>query len=472
MSWPATNSLRARLLGLLLLAILLTAAAQSLVVYQQARAEADSIFDYHMQQMAQALRNGVTMPTLPALDDELAGSDDFDFVVQVWSADGARLFHSSAKGELPQRAVLGFSEMRVAGAPYRVYSLQTRSQVIQVAQDMAPRRDMARTLALRTVAPILWMAPLLMLVAWWVVSASLRPVARVRQQVAARQADDLSTLEEVGVPDEIAPLVHELNLLFARVREAFDAQRYFVADAAHELRSPLAALRLQVQGLQRARDEATRELALERLLAGIDRATRLVEQLLLLARQQAKASSGEPAQPMVLVDLVCAVLADAMPLAQQRGIDLGLVRVDASDESNADDTRGMGGMGGMGDMEPPFPEPDRLSGHPDALRILLRNLLDNAIRYTPEGGRVDVSVQCEGSALLLTVDDSGPGIAEADRARVMDRFYRVQGAPAGGSGLGLAIVQAIAQLHSASLTLSTAPGLGGLRVQLRFPLAG
>jgi two-component system OmpR family sensor kinase len=443
MVWPATNSLRARLLGLLLLAIVLTAAAQSLVVYRQARAEADSIFDYHMQQMAQALRNGVTMPTMPALDDELAGSDDFDFVVQVWSAEGARLFHSSAKGELPQRAVLGFSEMRVAGAPYRVYSLQTRSQVIQVAQEMAPRRVMARTLALRTVAPIVWMAPLLMLIAWWVVSASLRPVARVRQQVAERQADDLSTLEEAGVPDEIAPLVHELNLLFARVREAFDAQRYFVADAAHELRSPLAALRLQVQGLQRARDQATRELALERLLAGIDRATRLVEQLLLLARQQAKASSGEPAQPVLLVDLVRAALADAAALAQQRGIDLGLVQADAGE----------------------------VAGHPDALRILLRNLLDNAIRYTPEGGRVDVSVLLQGNALLLCVDDSGPGIAQADRARVMDRFYRVQGSPAGGSGLGLAIVQAIAQLHGASLTLSTAPGLGGLRAQLRFPPA-
>jgi two-component system OmpR family sensor kinase len=441
MVWSATNSLRARLLGLLLLAIVLTAAAQSLVVYQQARAEADSIFDYHMQQMAQALRNGVTMPIMPVLDDELAGSDDFDFVVQVWSADGARLFHSSAKGELPQRAVLGFSEMRVAGAPYRVYSLQTRTQVIQVAQDMAPRREMARTLALRTVAPIVWMAPLLMLIAWWVVSASLRPVARVAQQVAKRQADDLSTLAEAGVPDEIAPLVHELNLLFARVREAFDAQRYFVADAAHELRSPLAALRLQVQGLQRARDEATRELALERLLAGIDRATRLVEQLLLLARQQASASSGEPAQPVPLVDLARAALVDAAALAQQRGIDLGLAQADAV----------------------------AMLGHPDALRILLRNLLDNAIRYTPEGGRIDVSVQREGDALLLSVDDSGPGIAEADRARVLDRFYRVQGSPAGGSGLGLAIVHAIAQMHGASLTLSTAPGLGGLRVQLRFP---
>ena len=173
MTWPATNALRAGLLSLLLLAIVLTAVAQSLVACQQARAKADSIFDHHMQQMAHALRNGVAMPTITALDAELAGSDDFDLVMRVWSAEGARLFHFSAKGELPQRAVLGFSERRVAKAWYRVYALQTQTQVIQVAQNIAPRRAtprhaMARTLALRTVAPIVWMAPLLIVIAWWV----------------------------------------------------------------------------------------------------------------------------------------------------------------------------------------------------------------------------------------------------------------------------------------------------------------
>lgn len=441
MPWPATHSLRARLLGLLLLAIVLTAAAQSLVVYQQARAEADSIFDYHMQQMAQALRNGVSMPNLPALDESLTGSDDFDFVVQVWSVDGARLFQSSARGELPERAVLGFSEMRVAGSPYRVYSVQTRSQVIQVAQDMAPRRAMARTLALRTVAPILWMAPLLMLLAWWVVSASLRPVERLRAQVAQRQADDLARVTEDGLPDEIAPLAHELNLLFSRVRSAFEAQQHFVADAAHELRSPLAALRLQVQGLQRARDEAARALALERLLAGIDRATHLVEQLLLLARQQAGAAAGLSGAALDLCQLAKRCLADAAVPAQHKGVDLGLAEAQAC----------------------------QVFGQVDALRILLRNLIDNAIRYTPAGGRVDVSVTLEQGRAVLTVQDSGPGIGLAERPRVLDRFYRVQGAAEGGSGLGLAIVAAICQTHHAELQLADSASLGGLQVRVVFP---
>jgi two-component system, OmpR family, sensor kinase len=444
MNFISRHSLRARLLGLLLLAIVLTALAQALIVYREARAEADGIFDYHMQQMAQALRTGVSMPTLPSLDDELSGSESFDFLVQVWSNDGLSMFQSRAGAPLPQRAVLGFSEVRVHGTPYRVYSMQTRSHVIQVAQDLGPRRAMARNLALRTVLPILWMAPLLMLVAWWAVSASLRPVARVREQVAMREADDLSGVAEEGLPDEIRPLVHELNLLFGRVRNAFDAQQNFVSDAAHELRSPLAALRLQAQGLQRARDDAGRQVALDRLLSGIDRATRLVEQLLMLARQQASASTGVPLVPVDLVGCVRQGVAEASAQAQLKHIDLGLCRAESG----------------------------QINGQPDALGMLLRNLLDNALKYTPESGSVDVSVQRDGANLVLTVDDSGPGIEEADRERVLDRFYRVQGAAGNGSGLGLAIVHAIAQSHGAILSLSRAEKLGGLRVQLRFPALG
>jgi two-component system OmpR family sensor kinase len=437
-----THSLRARLIGLLLLAIVLAAGLQVAVVYRQARAEADGIFDYHMEQMAQALRAGVLPPSLPPSpgDEPPLPAEAFDFFVQVWTQEGLRVFQSGTRADLPQRAVLGFSNVEVDGTPYRVYSMQSRSQVIQVAQDMRPRQTMARALAWRTVLPIAWMAPLLMLVAWAVVSASLAPGARVRRQVAAREADELAEVSEAGLPDEIRPLVHELNLLFGRVRQAFDAQKNFVAEAAHELRSPLAALRLQVQGLQRAHDDATRRLAAERLLAGIDRATRLVEQLLMLARQQAQPSSGQPAQPVSLAALAAQVVADAAVRAASRRIDLGLNEADAGE----------------------------VSGHPEPLRILLGNLVDNALKYTPEGGTVDVTVRRESGQLVLAVEDSGPGIPEADRARVLDRFYRVPGSPANGSGLGLAIASAIAQLHGASLQLDRSPRLGGLRIGLRL----
>lgn len=444
MKLRAPHSLRARLLWLLLLAIVLTVLAQALIAYRTARAEADDIFDYHMQQMAMSLRSGLPVSGEGGANPDSRDEENADFVVQVWTANGLRVFQSAGRAALPDRAVLGFSNLRANNTTYRVFSMQSKTQTIQVAQDMAVRREMASTLALRTVAPIAVMAPLLMLVAWWVVSASLAPVSRVRRQVAARQADELTEVSEAGLPDEIRPLVHELNLLFGRLRQAFEAQKNFVGDAAHELRSPLAALKLQAQGLQRATDDAARSLAVGRLMAGIDRATRLVEQLLVLARQQASAASGRKMQPVDLAAVARAEVAEAAATAQARGIDLGLSQADAGE----------------------------VAGHAPALHILLRNLLDNALKYTPPGGTVDVAV-CRGAdQLLLSVDDSGPGIAEPERERALDRFYRVAGTETSGSGLGLAIVKSIAEVHGATLALERAPRLGGLRVVLSFQSIG
>lgn len=440
MSLPFSHSLRARLLWLLLVAIILTAAAQAIIAYRTTRAEADVIFDYQMQQMAMSLRAG--LPIAADLGERISTNEEenFDFIIQVWTADGARVFQSTQRAELPQRAVLGFSRVQARGTTYRIFSVASGTQVIQVAQDIAARRELAETLAWRTISPMAVMVPLLMLVVWWVVSASLRPVSRVRQQVAARQAEDLSELSEHDLPDEIQPLVHEMNLLFHRLSQAFDAQKNFVADAAHELRSPLAALKLQLRGLRRATNDDARELAVQRLNAGIDRATRLVEQLLVLARQQSSSAAGVKPVLIDLTALAQLALADAAGPAALRQIDLGLTQSDQS----------------------------TVIGHEEALRILLRNLLDNAIKYTPVGGTVNLTLRNDEGKTQLTVDDSGPGIVEEDRQRVLDRFYRVTGTEGGGSGLGLAIVKTIADLHHATLEFDRSTSLGGLRVAVTF----
>ncbi|MBT2334601.1 sensor histidine kinase N-terminal domain-containing protein [Variovorax paradoxus] len=438
-----TGSLRARLLWFLLAAIVLAAGAQALVAYRTVLKEADDIFDYHMQQMALSLRAG--LPPSAAVGGLGSGEQNFDFVVQVWTADGVRIFESAEQAALPQLAVLGFADVRARGTTYRVFSMQTSGLVIQVAQDMAARRNMAGALALRTIAPVALMAPLLMLVVWWVVSRSLAPVARVRGQVASRQADDLSPVSEENLPDEVRPLVQELNLLFDRVRHAFDAQKHFVADAAHELRSPLAALKLQVQGLQRASDAAARELAVSRLVAGIDRATRLVEQMLALARHEASMAAGATPEPVDLAEVARLAISDAVAAAQARRIDIGISHADPAVVVN---------------------------GQPEALRMLLRNLIDNAVKYTPEEGRVDVGIASHGAAVELSVDDSGPGLPEEERERVLDRFYRSGEPQAPGSGLGLAIVKSIAEMHGATVALAASPTLGGLRVLVRFTAKG
>ena len=286
-----SRSLRGRLLMYLLGAVLLGGVVQAATAYFTALSQADVIFDRHMQKMAESLRSGVPLTNAPNTGFS-ADRESEDFVVQVWTAAGQPLFQSAAHRKLRQPAPAGFSNVKALdGRIYRVFVLQTPAQTIEIAQDMAARQDMAGTLALRTVGPIMLMALAMMLLVWWAVGTSLAPVANVRSQMAARKADDLSPLDEAPLPDEVRPLIQELNLLFERLQQAFEAQKSFVADAAHELRSPLAALKIQMQGLQRASDDGTREVAIKRLSSGIDRATHLVDQLLALARQEASAAT-------------------------------------------------------------------------------------------------------------------------------------------------------------------------------------
>jgi two-component system OmpR family sensor kinase len=239
----------------------------------------------------------------------------------------------------------------------------------------------------------------------------------------------------------VRPLVHELNLLFGRVRTAFDAQQNFVADAAHELRTPLAALKLQALSLERADTEEARKVAVGRVTAGVERATRLVEQLLVLARQEAGASEGAKPAPVDLADLARRTVGEMVGVAQAKGVDLGVEHVEEA----------------------------RVLGQGGALAILMRNLVDNAVKYTPAGGTVDVAVRHEDGTAVLTVEDSGPGIAAEERERVFDRFYRIAGSEAAGSGLGLAIIRAIAERHGAKLSLDASERLGGLLVRVTFP---
>jgi two-component system OmpR family sensor kinase/two-component system sensor histidine kinase QseC len=338
----------------------------------------------------------------------------------------------------PAQAVLGYSDVNVGGSTWRLFTTVARDRAIQVAQPLSVRSALAAKAALRSSLPILALAPLLVLTVWWTVGATLRRLQGVAAEVKRRDTDALDPIPEDALPREVGPLVHAFNTLLERLRRASAAQKAFVSDAAHELRSPLTALGLQLHLLQRASDEDQKKVALDALSGGIERAQHLVEQLLTLARSEPGVKSATFTD-FDLSEAARLAVADVVPLADSRGTELALEAA-----------------------------PDvRVSGDASAVRILVRNLVDNAVRYTPEGGRVQIDLRDDAGKPTLTVDDSGPGIPLDDRARVFDRFYRGAGREEGGSGLGLAIARGIAEQHRARVELSEAP-LGGLRARVVF----
>jgi two-component system, OmpR family, sensor kinase len=431
------SSLRARLLALLLGGVVLVGAAGGWVVYRNALAEADTFFDYHLRETALLLRD---QPVEYLLSQQIAPADAaYDFVVQVWTLDGARVYLSRPHTELPEATTLGFSTVTTAEGRWRVYGAQALTRVVQVAQPMSVRSQRAAELALRTLAPFALLLPLLALLIWLAVGHALKPLGRLAGLVKARRVDSFEPLPQTPLPEEVQPLVTALNELLARLNAARERERDFMADAAHELRTPLTALYLQLGTLARAGSEAERAAAMKELAEGVQRAIRLVEQLLALAREAPRPSP--PRTQVPLEPLAREIVAELVPLADARQVDLGLSAAQALS----------------------------VSGDPDALRTLLRNLVDNAVRYSGAGGRVDVAVEADGAGrVTLGVSDSGPGIPPGEQARVFDRFYRRAGTAPPGSGLGLAIVKAIADAHGATLTLAAGADGRGLRVLVTF----
>ena len=432
------NSIRKKLLLTLIGAMSLVLLVGAWATYGAAREEANSIFDYHLEQIALAVRD----QDFNGRAGALASDERLEFVLRIWDRNGLTIYYSRPHGELPDVARLGFSTERTASGTWRIYAVQHRGQTIAVAQPMNVRARIAAAAALHTLTPFVVLLPLAALLIWFVVGRELRPLTGLAGSVARRTPDALDPIGETGVPDEALPLVRALNDLLVRLHTALKTQRDFIADAAHELRTPLTALQLQAQLIERADDAEARQAALADLRHGLERATHVVSQLLTLARNEPGAEQAAPG-PVHLAALCRQSVIDHAALAAARDIDLGLA--ECSGDAVVD-------------------------GRADALRTLLDNLVANAVRYTPPGGRVDVACGHDDDTAWLSVQDNGPGIPPDERERVFDRFYRRPGQSASGSGLGLAIVQAIARQHGARIALDDAPG-GGLLVRVELPSA-
>ena len=436
-----TYSIRRRLLVALLGVLLGAGLIAALATYASARGEVDTFLDEELRQIALSLRDHAQLD-LARLQ---RASDDPDLraLVQIWDPAFERPYSSRAVAPLPRLQAEGFATIEHEGRSWRIYATPSGKQTIQVAQPTALRAELAARSAGRLLLPVVVLLPFLGLLGWWIVGSGLAPLTAVAQALTQRDPASLKpVMTPQPLPIEVQPLVESLNALLQRLEAAFDTQRRFAADAAHELRTPLTALTLQIQLAARAQSEQERAIALERMEQGVKRATRLVQQLLTMARLEPEAAS-KPTEPIDLSALALLVAEELQPLAAQRKVSL---------EVNA-------------------AAPAWVLGQEDAMRILLRNLIDNAIRYTGPEGRVDVHVRASESEVNVIVEDNGPGIPVEEHERVFDRFYRGRDAAPGGSGLGLAIVRQIAELHGGTVALSAGVP-GGLRALASFSAVG
>lgn len=440
--------MRRRLLGLLLLAVAAAWATVAFLTYHDAQREIDALLDAHLEQAARLLVAQSSQDGDEINLDEWEGDPRYSTVVafQVWQ-HGERLGLRSANAPAQRLSAseAGFSDVMLAGTHWRVFSAWDGKHevLVQVAEDHATRDRIARGIALNALMPLVVALPLLGLVIWWVVGRGMRPLRQIGEELAQRGPQDLEPIAALDVPSEVTPLVERLDQLLARIQDSRASERRFTSHAAHELRTPIAAIRAQSEVAGATADPAQRVAALQHVIEACDRAGRLMEQLLLLARAD-EADIDSRRVPCDLRPIAERLLAELAPAAMRERITLELEAIG----------------------------PMRLSGDAALLEAALRNLVDNAIRHGGPGTDVKVAMSTDAHGVVVAIEDSGPGVTDADLARLGQRFYRASDARAGGSGLGLSIVSRIVTLHHGTVLFTRGAQGHGLRVELRLPASG
>ena len=438
------SSIRAKLVLWMGSALVIGTAVVLAATYVLTSNEVGRVFDEELRQVAHAvhLREDWTQTRRIRI-----ARPGFELSVRAYDKTGRVYFETalpSLPADLAQTYDEGFASIGTQEGAWRVYTHVTEDGVVQVGQALATRDVLARDLSISVLMPMLMLIPLLVVIVAWVLKRGLAPLHETSRRVSDRDASRLDPLPTQGVPSELLPLVEQINALLGRLEGSLDAQRRFLADAAHELRSPVAALALQVQLAARAHTPAARDAAFGELAHGVERARRLVQQLLDFARLEPGVQS-DPFAATDLARLAREVVGRYAAQAEAQEVDLG--------------------------ADTPAAAP--MLGSEAELRSLIENLVDNALRYAPRESAVTVSVRPQQEAVELAVVDAGRGIPAAERERVFERFHRVAGDPTRGSGLGLAISRAIVERHQGSITLADAqPGakLPGLAVRARFPV--
>ncbi|MDY6992759.1 MAG: ATP-binding protein [Pseudomonadota bacterium] len=448
-----TLSIRRRLLLLLLTVVSGLWLLITWGVYLNAQHEVEELFDAQLAQSAQVLFSLLQHELEEEDDEEEIEIEDFEehrpqhpyqhkLAFLVRSPNGNILLRSSTAPLLPQTTLNErYGDHHAEGHLWRVYTLKTAQLFIQTTERYDIRQELIGKIVLSSVNILLFALPLLAILIWSSISHSLKPLQQVANAIATQAPTYLQPLVLKKIPIEINILVEALNTLFKRLKQAFDNERRFTADAAHELRTPLAGIKTQAQVAQRAQSASQRQHAFQQLLLGVDRASHLVTQLLTLARMDA--IQVLTFKPVNLAAVIEEVIVSLAPQALEKSIDLGL-------DNRASSTL--------------------IWGHYDSLSLLLGNLIDNALRYTPSAGEVTVVLVDCSADLYLKIIDTGPGIPPAQRRHIFERFYRGGQYHSPGSGLGLSIAKQIAQLHQVEIHLSEPQNHHGLQVEIAFKI--
>jgi two-component system OmpR family sensor kinase len=439
------TSLQYRLSASISLAVVAIAAIAAVFTFVASWKDAHLAQDKQLRQTAHLIGRIQARPVTLAARQRINGIGREERIVVRFLGESGAEARAVQEGRplIPVRVPDGVQTVPIGDESWRIFAMTNDDGMrVAVAQQTTVRDAVAVRSALRSLVPFALLVPALVLLVRFLIRKLFRPMRRLAVETRQRSGDDVSQLDSAGLPDEVQPFVAEINRLLMRVERAMQAQRRFVADAAHELRSPLTAMSLQAERLAAADMPGEARRRMLALTDGLQRTRIMLDQLLALARSQ---QGGEGAASHVsLQQTIRLVIEDLYPLAEERGIDLGVVGV----------------------------EDAAVAVQPLDLRMLVKNLVDNAIRYSPRDGRVDVLVQPGEGVVDFIVDDTGPGIPEDERDRVFDAFYRVLGnGQDGGSGLGLAIVKAVADKAGATVTLGKTVEQHGLRVAVRFPVA-
>lgn len=433
-------SIRRALMLWLLPVFLLVGVSSAAVSYWSYNAMVTEFMDQQMQQLGQSVAAQDELPA-PRLQSAERVFRHGAYVIQVFDREGRQISTTFDGAIAPLQGTAGFHTIEKAGSRWRVFVAPASAvpgRTVQILHSDAFRVHLAAGRAGAAIAPVLILIPLAMLVLWGVARAMSRAVQDIGSQAALQDEHSIRELPLDHVPQEIAPLVSSFNTLLGRLREAFGTQRRFMQDAAHELRTPIAAIGLQLENLRGDMNCDASRARFAQLEAGVRRAQRLVDQLLRLSRQQSEQQAEGPA-PVELQAQLRESINTLIAVADQRGIDLGL------------------------EVAPGVPTtPIIVRCAPADLRSLLDNLIENALRYTPEGGVVDVRLLHENGRYAVEVVDTGPGIPTELLPRVFDRFFRVPGNGVPGSGLGLSIAQAAAERCGLSLVLRNRTDRSGL----------